>query len=215
VCIAQFLEYGGSVGAVTYSGDLQRGYNLKNPSIGISPLFRFNFSEIVTLRLSVLAGNVKGQEKPIDALAIERQQSFESGLLELSGVFEYHFLDFKTENSRFNYSPYVFAGFGILNFPDAPSNENVGALQPVLPLGGGFKYLYNKKYSIGIEFGARKTFFDYLDGIADGDQFIKDYQYGNPNDDDWYFFTAVSFSVILYDIPCPYPYTPNKSILSR
>lgn len=212
---AQFLEFGGSVGAISYAGDLKRGYNLSEASFGFTPVARFNYSEIVSLRVNFLVGKVAGSEVPIDALAQQRDHSFESTILELSGGIEYHFLDFKTENARVNFSPYVFLGFGLLNFSDAPASSGVGSLQPVLPMGAGLKYLHNKKYVFGLEFGARKTFFDHLDGISDGDQMIKDFQYGNPNDDDWYFFTGLSFSVILFNIPCPHSYTPNKSIFSR
>jgi len=213
---AQFLEFGAHIGVTSYSGDLKRGYNLSETSIAFSPTARFNFSEIVTARISLLAGKINGAEVPIDALAIQRDQTFSAGFLELSANFEYHFLDFKTENSRFNYSPYVFAGFGILNYSDVPSSENISPFQPIIPLGGGFKYLLNKKYVIGIEFSARKTFFDYVDGISGGDKFFKqDYNFGNPNDNDWYYFTSISFGIILHSIPCPFPYNPNKSILSR
>ena len=82
-------------------------------------------------------------------------------------------------------------------------------------MGAGFKYRFLKKFTLGIEAGARKTFLDYLDGISDADQRVKDYQYGNPKDDDWYFFTGISLSITVFNIPCPFSYTPNKSLLDR
>lgn len=209
------MEFGGGLGIVNYSGDLVRGFNLNTSSFGGTFFYRMNLSEIVTLRLAATIGNAKGSETPIDPFAVERNHSFSNSILELSSVFEYHFLDFKSEKSLYNWSPYIFAGFGIVNLGEVPPNSNANKLQTVLPFGFGFKHLIAKKYSIGFEAGARKTFFDYLDGISDGDQTIKDYQYGNPNDDDWYFFTGISFSIILFNIPCPFPYRPNNSILSR
>ncbi|WP_425389864.1 DUF6089 family protein [Ekhidna sp.] len=212
---SQFIEFGGGVGAMNYSGDLVRGYSFSTSSLAGTGFYRMNFSEIVTLRLALTVGTVKGSETPIDAFAVERGHSFSSTILEVSSVFEYHFLDFKTENARIKYSPYIFGGIGFINFADAPTSEGVGKIQPVLPVGVGFKHLIQKKYTIGIEAGARKTFFDYLDGISDNDQTIKDYQYGNPKDDDWYFFTGITFSITLFNVPCPFPYRPNQSILSR
>lgn len=212
---AQFMEFGGGVGTMNYSGDLVRGFSFSTSSIAGTAFYRMNFSEILTVKLALTVGNVKGSETPIDALAVQRNHSFNSSILEVSSVFEYHFLDFKTEGSRVNYSPYIFGGIGFINFSDVPDNEDVGRIQPVIPLGVGFKYLLERKYTIGFEAGARKTFFDYLDGISDGDQTIKDYQYGNPKDDDWYFFTGITFSITLFNIPCPFPYRPNQSILSR
>jgi len=212
---SQFMEFGGGVGTMNYAGDLVRGYSFSTSSLAGTGFYRMNFSEILTVKLALTVGKVRGSETPIDAFARERGHSFSSTIIEGSAVFEYHFLDFKTGDSPVNYSPYIFGGIGFINFNDAPANEDVGSIQPVLPMGVGFKYLIQKKYTIGIEAGARKTFFDYLDGISDSDQTIKDYQYGNPKDDDWYFFTGITFSVTLFNIPCPFPYRPNQSILSR
>lgn len=200
---------------MNYSGDLVRGFDFGTTSLAGTVFYRMNFSEIVTLRLSATIGKAKGSETPIDAFAIERDHSFSNSILELSSVFEYHFLDFKSEKSQKNWSPYIFGGFGVVSVGNVPSDSGTGKIQPVLPVGFGFKHLVAKKYTIGFETGARKTFFDQLDGISDGDQTIKDYQYGNPKDNDWYFFTGISLSITLFNIPCPFPYVPNNSILSR
>jgi len=209
------MEFGGGIGSMNYAGDLVRGYSFTTSSIAGTAFYRMNFSEIFTIRLGLTIGTIKGSETPIDAFATQRNQSFSANLTELSAVFEYHFLDFKTSDSPVRYSPYIMGGAGIISY-DAPTNEDVGVYQFVLPMGVGFKYLINKRYTIGIEAGARKTFFDYLDGISDADPLDgKDYQYGNPKDDDWYFFSGITFSITLFNIPCPFPYTPNKSILSR
>jgi len=199
---------------MNYSGDLVRGYSLSTSSVAATGFYRMNFSEIFTIRLGLTVGTIKGSETPIDPFAVQRGHTFSASVRELSAVFEYHFMDFKTSDSEVHYSPYLMGGVGAISY-NAPTDEAVGRYQFVLPMGVGFKYLFNKKYTIGIEAGARKTFFDYLDGISDGDQTLKNYQYGNPKDDDWYFFTGLTFSITLFNIPCPFPYTPNKSILSR
>lgn len=211
---AQFMEFGGGPGFMNYSGDLVRGFDLNTTTFAGTVFYRMNLSEIVTLRLAIAIGSVKGAETPIDPFAQQRDHSFSNSALEFSSVFEYHFLDFKSKNALHRWSPYIYGGFGMVNISKIPQNSGAGKLQAVLPLGTGLKILIAKKYTIGLETGARKTFFDYLDGISDGDQTIKDYQYGNPNDDDWYFFTNLSFSIILFNIPCPFPYIPNQSLLS-
>lgn len=208
------MEFGGGLGSMNYSGDLVRGYSFSTSSFAGTGFYRMNFSEIFTLRLGATIGNLKGSETPIDPFAVERGHSFRANLIEVSSVFEYHFLDFKTADSQVNYSPYIFGGFGIIRY-NAPTDEEIGRFQFSLPMGVGFKYLIRKKYTIGIEAGARKMFFDYLDGISDGDVTNKNYQYGNPKDDDWYFYSGISFSVILFNVPCPFPYRPNQSILAR
>ena len=200
---------------MNYSGDLVRGFNFNTTTIAGSAFYRMNFSEIVTFRLAATIGKVKASETPIDAFAVERGHSFENSVLEISSVFEYHFLDFKSQKSLVNWSPYIFGGVGVISVGNVPSNSGVGKVQPVLPVGVGFKHLIAKKYTLGFEAGARKTFFDHLDGISDGDLADKDYQYGNPKDDDWFFFTGISFSITLFNIPCPFPYVPNNTLFSR
>lgn len=208
------MEFGGGLGSMNYSGDLVRGFSFSTSSFAGTGFYRMNFSEILTLRLAATIGNVRGAETPIDPFATERGHSFSSNLIEVSSVFEYHFLDFKTADATVNYSPYIFGGFGVIRY-NAPTDEEIGRFQFSLPMGVGFKYLIQKKFTIGIEAGARKMFFDYLDGISDDPSRVKDYQYGNPKDDDWYFYSGISFSVILFNVPCPFPYRPNQSILAR
>ena len=140
---AQFMEFGGGLGSMNYSGDLVRGYSFSTSSLAGTGFYRFNFSEIFTIRLGLTVGTLKGSETPIDPFAVERDHSFSANLTEVSSVFEYHFLDFKTADSPVNYSPYIFAGFGILRY-NAPTDEETGRFQFSLPMGVGFKYLINR-----------------------------------------------------------------------
>jgi hypothetical protein len=215
--MAQFMEFGAGFGVTQYSGDIEYGNKFNTAGPAISGHYRLNFSEIVSTRFTLLIGGINGDDTtPVDVLGVNRAQSFNSTVVELSSVFEYHFLDYKNHDLNQKWSPYAFMGFGIMRLNN-PANEDAqyGKNQPVIPMGLGFKYKLGKQFVIEMEAGARKTFFDYLDGVSDGDTTIKNYQYGNPNDDDWYFFTGIRLSFVLYDIPCPFPYVPNKSLLGR
>jgi len=90
--------------------------------------------------------------------------------------------------------------FGIAGAPNktAPYSN----VQMALPIGGGMKYVLNPRYYISFEIGIRKTFFDYLDNISSGTLSFKNYQYGNPNDTDNYFFSGITLTYTFYDIPC-------------
>ncbi len=99
--------------------------------------------------------------------------------------------------------------------------------QIAIPFGVGFRYAINDRWTIGLEAGLRKTFTDYIDDIggtyvkstdlaaANGDLAatlanrtgevgsLIDYrtgaQRGGRNDDDWYMFTGITVSHIIYD----------------
>ena len=82
---------------------------------------------------------------------------------------------------------YGFAGIGIFNFdPKTEYRGNTYRLQPLategeglvptrkkyslwqfcIPIGFGFKYTIDAKWGIGIEYGMRKTFTDYIDDVS-------------------------------------------------
>ena len=211
------MEFGVGVGVTNYSGDLAPGYQLSIAKPAASIHYRLNFSEIVSTRFTLTYGGIKGNDAtPVDVLGENRNHSFDSNVLEVSSVFEYHFLDYKNHESPQKWSPYAFLGFGIMKLYNPSSTmDDFNQTQPVIPMGLGFKHKLGKQFVVEFEAGARKTFFDYLDGISDGDVTIKNYQFGNPNDDDWYFFTGFRLSFVLYNIPCPFPYIPNRSLFQR
>ncbi len=211
---AQLIEFGGGLGATSYAGDLARGIKTYNQNLGVQGHYRINLSKIVSTKFSVTFGKISADDKnPFDIAAQLRDQSFSRSFMEVAGVFEYHFLDYKNDKSRVKWSPYAFGGFGFTKiFGVDPDKDDFGKIQAVLPFGIGFKHLVGKRFSIDLELGARKLFSDKIDGVSDGDIFDKNYQYGNPNDKDWYHYAGISLSYILYEIPCLYKYIPNKSI---
>ena len=99
----------------------------------------------------------------------------------------YSIAGLKSKKKRRKFAPYIFAGVGFFFYnpkeelngkwysvrknhtegqglPGGPkqfSNFNVA-----IPLGLGFRYTVNKRWSVGAEFGIRKTFTDYIDGVS-------------------------------------------------
>jgi len=217
VALPQFVEVGLGVGVSQYSGDLEYGYRFSSARPAANVHYRLNFSEAISTRFNLMYGGLAADDNtPVDVLGENRDMSFRSSVAELSSVFEYHFLDYKNHDLPQKWSPYAFLGFGIMRLNN-PSNteEDYSKNQPVIPMGVGFKHKIGKQFVIEVEAGARKTFFDYLDGVSDGDTTLKNYKFGHPNDDDWYFFTGFRLSFVLYNIPCPFPYVPNQSMLKR
>ncbi|MEQ9425453.1 MAG: DUF6089 family protein [Cyclobacteriaceae bacterium] len=210
----QAVELGGGIGALNYSGDMIRGYRVGNIKPGVFGFYRFNFNNVVSTRISLSYGGIKGDDgKPLDPAASLRNQTFNARVLEAAATLEYNFLDFKHEKSPIKWSPYFFAGFGAARITGVNSTQEFNKIQPIIPFGLGAKYLLGKRYTLGVELGARKTFFDLLDGVSDNDVTNKNFQFGHPNEDDWYYFFGFSFSYIFYNIPCPFPYIPNEYMM--
>ncbi|MGK7394778.1 MAG: DUF6089 family protein [Candidatus Cyclobacteriaceae bacterium M3_2C_046] len=203
---AQYSEIGFSIGGNHYSGDLIRDFRPLTVRPGASIFYRQNLTEPVSLRFNLNAGFIHGDDQdPIDPLAAMRDASFDIFYLEGGAFLEYHWFDFKSEKSLIRWTPYFVIGAGVFTFfGHEDKNGSYGNVQPMIPVGLGFKYLLNPRIILGFEYTARKTFFDYLDNVSEEDIRLKNYQYGNWYDNDWYYYFGFSFNYAFYDIPCPY-----------
>lgn len=209
----QETEIGFGVGGFQYSGDLSRGITLRSIRPAATAFFRTNISEPVSFRLGLTAGKLGAADErtPIDPAAVVRDASFNIFLFEASTVFEYHFLKWREPNGVLRWTPYFFGGLAIFGISGEDTKpQEYSNIQPSIPFGLGFKYILNPKMYIGLEFGARKTFFDFLDNVGEGDGTNKNFDYGNRFDNDLYYYTGLSLTYSFYTIPCPTsPYKRN------
>jgi hypothetical protein len=202
---AQQSEIGFGLGTFNYTGDLARTYNILNSKPAATVFYRSNLSKVISFRAAMTGGKIGAHDKrQNEVFANTRNASFNIFLLEASTVMEYHFLNWREERRILRFTPYMFGGLGLFGLAGAQSKpDQYSNVQGVIPFGLGFKYIINPKWYLAAEFGARKTFFDYLDNVSTGDQRFKNYQYGNPEDNDTYYFFGVSITRTFYDIPCP------------
>lgn len=202
--IAQRSEVGIGIGTFNYTGDLVRTYNFKYSKPAGTVFYRSNLSKVVSFRTAITGGQLSASEKPIDLFASTRNASFDLFLLEVSTVMEYHFLNWRDTKRFVRFTPYLMGGIALFGMSgNVQKNAEYSNIQASIPFGGGLKYIYNPKWYFALEFGVRKTFFDYLDNISAGDARNKNYQYGNPNDNDAYYFIGLSITRTFYNIPCP------------
>jgi hypothetical protein len=117
---------------------------------------------------------------------------------------EYHFLNWRDSKRFVRFTPYLFGGVALFSFSgDVDRSQAYSTVQMAIPFGAGVKYVLNPKWYLSLEFGMRKTFFDYLDNISGGDFRNKNYQYGNDSNNDHYYFLGFSITRTFYTIPCP------------
>ncbi len=208
--MGQNSEIGIGLGGLSYTGDLQRGYKLLQNRPAATIFYRHTFSNAVSVRGGFTGGQLIGSdENPIDDFAAARNTAFDLWMLEGAVTIEYNFLDFLHSKSWTNYSPYFFAGVGAFTlFGEESRGNKYRKIQPAIPFGVGMKFLLDPRWQLGVEFGARKTFFDYLDNVSEFDEALskkgQNYQYGNQHDQDWYYFVGVTLSYTFYTVPCPF-----------
>jgi len=198
-------ELGGGIGAFNYTGDLSRAYKITSMRPAFTGFYKYNINNAISFRASLTAGYIFGTDsKPIDPFASVRARSFKVFAVEVATLFEYDFIDMKGNTQLVYGSPYLFGGFGIFNLLNPPpASQAYSPLQPVLPLGFGVKYVITPNWYLALEFGARFTFFDYLDGVSYGDPRTKDYQYGSWYDNDMYYFLGLTATYSFFKIQCP------------
>ncbi|MCS6821020.1 MAG: DUF6089 family protein [Microscillaceae bacterium] len=213
---AQTHELGITAGLAHYKGELSPvilNYRSVRPTF--SGFYRFNFSNALSLRANLAYGRIGAKDSSAsDPFARARNHRFVTILLEVSGQLEYNFFNFRggSKKNPITFSPYLFGGVGITNFQSVTNIQpKYPTITASIPLGIGFKTVLKDNWNLGLEFGSRFTFTDYLDDVGvdvSGQVYTPRpaaYYTGNPKDRDMYFFTVVTLSYAFPDIgrACP------------
>lgn len=238
-----------ATGICNYQGDLQ-------PSIFTfahsRPCFFGSLKYALTPKFFLRGGFGVGSVGATDAgtsrdVAANRNLSFSSSIQEVSLGLEYRFIN----PNNFRLTPYVFACIGAFHFdpvadyfgetvhlqplgtegqglPQYPDKKMYSLTQMCIPFGGGIRYQINCELNIGLEFGNRKLFTDYLDDVSGtyadkaillagrgqtavnlayrGKELDPNNQYppegsvrGNPKQKDWYYFFGFTVGLKFYD----------------
>ncbi len=189
IIFSQNYEIGLLAGTSFYSGDLSpekisnypKTFRLAGGLWG-----RIYLNSKMALRLGVNIGSIEGSDENRDNTS--RNLNFQSSLVEVGLLGEIQ--TFKLKYSKAHHlgiSNYLFAGMALYHFnPKAEFNGNLIELAPLgtegqgipgypqpyglsqfsIPFGLGFKIDLSNQWAIGIEFGARKLFTDYLDDVG-------------------------------------------------
>lgn len=188
---AQYLEAGLSAGGTFYKGDLQVEFvnNAQvRPAFGM--FARFNAHPKVSCKFQLMKGEIAATDKKnaINTSYYMRNLSFRSTILEASAVMEWNVGGYDILAGKTT-TPYFFAGVSGFYFnPQAqlrgiwydlqplgtegqglseyPDRKKYKLAQIAIPLGLGFKFALDQRTNVGIEFGLRKTFTDYLDDVS-------------------------------------------------
>ncbi len=212
VCLqAQTHEVGLRAGLANYRGELAPMFNIITPGLHAGIFYRYNPSSEIALKIGGSFSQISADDQNSqDAFAVARDYRFQTNIWELSGQIEYNFLDFRQSirTDPQDWTPYLFAGFGVYKM-EARLNPQpqYKTINPLLSMGLGLKTILGERWNIGLEFGARFAFTDYLDDLgADANALGRGnpkFYTGNPNQNDMYFFTSFCLSYVVPD--------PNKS----
>lgn len=177
-------ELGFSVGTSWYNGDLNTstifGRNYLNQCFGMQ--VKRNLNRRWAFRSELNYGALNADDAwSLDDFQRSRNLNFQTKLYEFAAGIEFNFLEFDALNKRYKFSPYTFIELGLFHFnPETIVEGNVYKLRPLMtenkayslttvciPFGFGLKAAPNDRIILGLEWGMRKTYSDYIDDVSD------------------------------------------------
>jgi hypothetical protein len=189
--INQEGEFGVSLGAAHYFGDLNTRAHIKRPKPAASIFFRKNFGNYIGLRVGATYARLGYSDRynTYNEFYQRRNLSFNTNVFELALQGDFNFYRFMPGEPGFNFTPYMTLGAGIFNYdPFAYLNDQKYYLRPLgtegqgstqypdrkpyssmavsIPFGVGVKYALNERTNIGFEVLHRFTNTDYLDDVS-------------------------------------------------
>lgn len=181
----QGWEIGALGGVSYYFGDLNTSFNLAHPGGSGIALARYNFNERVSLRASVMLGQVRADDAwSKNTFENRRNLSFRSAINEFSIAGDFNFLSLVHGSSDQFFTPYLTGGVSVFSYnPETRydgnwvelrslgtegqfKNNEYGTAAIALVYGGGFKIDLTEKWSLNLEIAGRKIGTDYLDDVS-------------------------------------------------
>lgn len=194
-------EYGLTLSNSFYKGSLSQvpTYSDFNPCVTF--FYRHNFNPVWVARTQLSYTSLSYSDKDWSTpIANVRQTSFATDIFEVGEVFEYNFFDYRGENKRITWSPYLAAGLSGFLYKASSNSELLYGL--ALPIGFGLKSNLGKQWNIGFEFLARKTLTDELDSVS-GLTNVNKIQAGDVSRTDWFYTLGLTISYTKYSVNCP------------
>ena len=242
ITLAQNFHFSGRLGVANYQGDLKaKAISLSQAKLMGSLGAQYDLSEHITARSYLTLTSLQADDKNGTAAMKQRNLNFRSKIEDWELTAQYSFFNL---NDRW-WTPYIFAGVGVYHFNPYTkdtsgkkyflqplSTEGEGFMTGVknykltqfsVPVGFGAEYSLNEDMRLGIEFGYRKIFTDYLDDVSNnyvdettlfnargakavelayrgnevqaGPYPAGGARRGNPNNKDGYYYVAITYTV--------------------
>lgn len=253
--VAQYSEIGIGAGVSFYMGDLNPETPFKQPMPAGGIFYRYNFNDRFSARGMASVGYLKGDDAKSDVQSqLDRNLNFQSWLFEFAITGEFNFFKYAPGDMKHPITPYLFGGIAVFKFnpTTVAADGNRYELQPLgtegqgttfypdrkkyslttaaIPFGLGVKANLSKTFSVGLEWGMRYAFTDYIDDVSGTyaapdviqaergdiayelanrsnltDEVLEGRQRGNSKTNDWYSFAMVTLSFNIKARPpkCP------------
>jgi hypothetical protein len=181
-------EYGVTIGAAHYFGDLNNRAAVNRPKIALGAFFRKQFGNYTALRITAHFAQL-GYSDQYSQNEFQRRRnlSFNTNIFELALRGDFNFFKFIPTDPAHSFTPYATLGVGVFSYdPYAYLNGEKIYLRPLntegetfykgrkaygtmaiaIPIGFGVKYAVTDKVNVSFEISHRFTTTDYIDDVS-------------------------------------------------
>ncbi len=252
---AQYSEFGLLGGVSFYMGDLNPDIPFKQVMPAGGVYYRYNINDRFSVRGAFNLGYLKGNDAKSKVQAqLDRNLNFDSWLYEFGITGEFNFFKYAPGDMQHFITPFLFGGVAVFKFnpttkagddhryelqplgtegqgtTEYPDRKKYALTTASIPFGLGVKANVSKTFSIGLEWGMRYAFTDYLDDVSGtyadpdvirsergniahelanrstlADDQLNGRQRGNSKTNDWYSFALISLSMNIKARPAKCP----------
>lgn len=188
-------EFGVTVGAAHYFGDLNTRSAINRPKPAIGVFYRKQFNNYLALRISAHYAQLGYSDiYSKNDYQKTRNLSFNTDIVEFAIQGDFNFFKFIPGDPDHSFTPYITLGLGVFSYnpyayldgkkiflrPLGTEGQNINYKDPVsgkirkpygsmavcLPIGLGIKYNVNDKINLSFQIAQRLTTTDYLDDVS-------------------------------------------------
>ena len=187
-------EFGVTIGAAHYFGDLNTRAGLNRPKIAIGAFYRKQFNNYLGMRIGMHYAQLGYSDiYSENDFQKRRNLSFNTDIWEFAVNGDFNFFKFIPGDPRYPFTPYVTLGLGVFSYnpyaylnntkiflrPLGTEGQNIdykgidgktrkpyGSMALCIPIGFGIKYNVSQKVNISFEITQRLTATDYLDDVS-------------------------------------------------
>lgn len=187
-------EFGVTIGAAHYFGDLNTRAGLNRPKIAIGAFYRKQFNNYLGMRIGMHYAQLGYSDiYSENDFQKRRNLSFNTDIWEFAVNGDFNFFKFIPGDPRYPFTPYVTLGLGVFSYnpyaylngtkiflrPLGTEGQNIdykgidgktrkpyGSMALCIPIGFGIKYNVSEKVNISFEITQRLTATDYLDDVS-------------------------------------------------
>jgi Domain of unknown function (DUF6089) len=181
-------EFGFTVGAAHYFGDLNNHAKINRPKPALGLFFRKQFGNYTALRVSAHYARLGYSDVySNNEFQLRRNLSFNTDVYEFALQGDFNFFKFIPNERSHNFTPYITFGIGVFSYnPYAyykgqkiflrPLNTEgetfyngrkaYGSMATCFPIGGGIKFSVTDNLNLSLELTHRFTSTDYIDDVS-------------------------------------------------